>query len=444
MYLYNVDGGSQRFGMADCTEWEFDKTQFTNTITGEFNLVCGDEYLISTSQTLYFIGMIFGVFTFGLLADLFGRKTVLIPILVGASLSGIATSLMPSFMSFAAGRVVNAFFVIGIFEVHFTYCIELVGGKWSTILGMGMEFFWVAGWLTLAVIAYFIRSWRTLTLLISIPQALSVLLIWLIPDSPRWLIATGRLKKAEEVIRSAAIMNGQPLPESWALRPVNKQEKKTKTNILHLFKTRLMATKVLIIYFNFFVNAFLYFGLTFNIGDLGGDVFLNFAISGLLEIPAYGLAMIVLLKYGRRVPYGSALILSGMFLLAISLVPTGVYYRDWPRVGLALLGKTCVTFSFGALFVYSAELVPTEIRTSAIGSASFLGRIGGIIAPWIGNLSEVHPSLPTIIFGVSALLAGFISFFLPETKGKPLPYTIEEAEILKLSNVWPKKWRRNQ
>ena len=33
-----------------------------------------------------------------------------------------------------------------------------------------------------------------------------------------------------------------------------------------------------------------------------------------------------------------------------------------------------------------------------------LGRMGGIIAPWIGNLSEVHPSLPTIIFGVSALL----------------------------------------
>ena len=41
-----------------------------------------------------------------------------------------------------------------------------------------------------------------------------------------------------------------------------------------------MATKILIIYFNFFVNALLYFGLTFNIGDLGGDVFVNFTISG--------------------------------------------------------------------------------------------------------------------------------------------------------------------
>ena len=43
-------------------------------------------------------------------------------------------------------------------------------------------------------------------------------------------------------------------------------------------------------------------------------------------------------------------------------------------MALALIGKTCVTFSFGALFVYAAELVPTEIRTSAIGSASFLGK----------------------------------------------------------------------
>ena len=41
-----------------------------------------------------------------------------------------------------------------------------------------------------------------------------------------------------------------------------------------------MRTKIMIIYYNFFVCAFLYFGLTLNIGDLGGDVFVNFAVSG--------------------------------------------------------------------------------------------------------------------------------------------------------------------
>jgi hypothetical protein len=50
-----------------------------------------------------------------------------------------------------------------------------------------------------------------------------------------------------------------------------------------------------------------------------------------------------------------------------------VYSKDWPAMALALIGKTCITFSFGVLFLYVNELFPTEIRTSACGSASFIG-----------------------------------------------------------------------
>ena len=42
-----------------------------------------------------------------------------------------------------------------------------------------------------------------------------------------------------------------------------------------------MRCKTLILYYNFFVNAACYYGLSMNIGDLGGDIFLNFSISGL-------------------------------------------------------------------------------------------------------------------------------------------------------------------
>jgi hypothetical protein len=51
-----------------------------------------------------------------------------------------------------------------------------------------------------------------------------------------------------------------------------------------------------------------------------------------------------------------------------------VYSRDWPAMILALFGKTCITFSFGVLFLYGNELVPTEIRASTTGSASFIGQ----------------------------------------------------------------------
>ena len=56
------------------------------------------------------------------------------------------------------------------------------------------------------------------------------------------------------------------------------------------------------------------------------------------------------------------------------LLILGVYQEDWPGMALAQLGKFCITFAFGALFVYSAELVPTVIRTGTIGSASFIGK----------------------------------------------------------------------
>jgi hypothetical protein len=41
-----------------------------------------------------------------------------------------------------------------------------------------------------------------------------------------------------------------------------------------------MRGKTLILYYNFFVNSACYYGLSMNIGDLGGDIYLNFTISG--------------------------------------------------------------------------------------------------------------------------------------------------------------------
>ena len=60
--------------------------------------------------------------------------------------------------------------------------------------------------------------------------------------------------------------------------------------------------------------------------------------------------------------------------LHLIMLILGVYQDDWPAMALAQLGKFCITFAFGALFVYSAELVPTVIRTGTIGSASFIGK----------------------------------------------------------------------
>ena len=66
-----------------------------------------------------------------------------------------------------------------------------------------------------------------------------------------------------------------------------------------------------------------------------------------------------------------------------------------------------------------------------MGSSSLCGRIGGIIAPQIANLSTVWVPLPLLIMGSVSLLGGVLVFiFLPETLGEKLPDTMEDALML--------------
>ena len=57
-----------------------------------------------------------------------------------------------------------------------------------------------------------------------------------------------------------------------------------------------------------------------------------------------------------------------------------------------------------------------------------------MVAPWIELAGKhYHPHIPPIVFGASALVAGSLALLLPETRGKELPDTIEQAEKLELS-----------
>jgi len=439
-YAAGSDNNKGFSSLRSCDSWEFDQTEFLSTITSDYGLVCGRDYLTSLAQTLYFVGMVCGVFTFGVLSDMFGRRRVLIPILLAMSATGILTALMPNYVTFIIARVFNAFIVIAIFETYFTYMLEFVGGKYNTIIGMGVEFVWVAGWLLLGGLAYAIRDWRTLVLCYSTPTLASIALYWLLPESPRWLLSVGRIEEAEAIVREGAKFNKIELPEDFKLHKVHKEETKKRRTIIDLLKSPNMRTKTLILFYNWFVNAFAYFGLSLNMGQLTGgtNVYFNFIMSGLLEIPAYLAGMVILQYCGRRVPYFVSMLLCGISLLSIMLIPRGMFVNDWPAVAVTLMGKMCITFSWAVLFLYTAELLPTEVRTSGIGSSSFLGRFGGMIAPWIEVLGKnYHPYIPAIVFGVNALLAGILAIMLPETHGRDLPYTIEEAEKLELKKFLP-------
>ena len=67
--------------------------------------------------------------------------------------------------------------------------------------------------------------------------------------------------------------------------------------------------------FDRFVNAFIYYGLSLNTNNLGGNPFINFLLAGAVEFPAYALCIYLLKKFGRRLPLCVAMLGGGLACL---------------------------------------------------------------------------------------------------------------------------------
>ena len=58
----------------------------------------------------------------------------------------------------------------------------------------------------------------------------------------------------------------------------------------------------------------------------------------------------------------------------------------WVGIVLSNIGKFGATGGFSTIYVFTAELFPTNLRNSVVGTSSMVARIGGIISPYIADL----------------------------------------------------------
>jgi len=81
--------------------------------------------------------------------------------------------------------------------------MELFGPKFRTMAGCIIEGFWAMGLILLAVIAMHIPNWRYIQLAINLPTLCTIVFIWIIPESLRWLISKGKHDQAMAVVKLA-------------------------------------------------------------------------------------------------------------------------------------------------------------------------------------------------------------------------------------------------
>uniref|UniRef100_K1Q8B9 Solute carrier family 22 member 15 n=1 Tax=Magallana gigas TaxID=29159 RepID=K1Q8B9_MAGGI len=184
-----------------------------------------------------------------------------------------------------------------------------------------------------------------------------------------------------------------------------------------------------------FVVSLVFFGLSWNVSNLGNDVFLNFYLTSIAQIVGFLLCIPLLNGVGRKPVYVGSLFMGGVaLLLTIFPVKYGSSDIEWITFSLSFVGMTGSSMAVATLFLYSTELFPTVVRNSGLGIANLCACIGGIIAPYIPDLNKIVNGdigriLPMSIFGIFAIIAGLLSLLLPETNKPRLPETLGDAVL---------------
>ena len=71
--------------------------------------------------------------------------------------------------------------------------------------------------------------------------------------------------------------------------------------------------------------------------------------------------------------------------------------------------------------------MPTTVRAAGVGSSSLVSKIGGTLSTTVAALADIHPAIPTLIFTVMAITSGALTLFLPETKDRKMPDSLDDV-----------------
>lgn len=332
------------------------------------------------------IGMAVGAFGFGMLADRIGRKQVFMITLILFSVASGLSALTTTFAAFLCLRFLVGAGLGGELPVASTLVSESVDAHERGKVVVLLESFWAVGWILAALIAYFIIpdfGWRIALIITALPAFYAIYLRRKLPDSPKF----------EAVGKS----------------------KQTAVEKLRMLWTRQYARRTLMLWIVWFTVVFSYYGMFLWLPSVmvlkGFSMIHSFGyvlLMTLAQLPGYFSAAWLIEKVGRKFVLSTYLLGTALSALAFGNADS--------LMALLIFGALLSFFNlgaWGALYAYSPEQYPTEIRATGAGTAAAVGRVGGVFGPLlVGSLLSAGYGFGMIfgIFAAQSLLVFYLLF----------------------------------
>lgn len=440
-FTYDFDGNKT---VRACNgNFVYDHTEVYQSIVTDWDLVCEKEWLAKLCQPTFMLGVLIGALLFGDLADRVGRVRIMMFTSLSQFVLGVSVAFSGNYYIFVVLRFLLAMVSSGYLVVVFVYVTEFTGIKVRTWTSQHVHAAFAVGIMVVALTGYLVRVWWIYQIILSICTSPFLLFCWKFPETPFYLIAKGRYKDAQALLETIARFNGLDfrLKVEELLEPEGKEnggrlleeaeerppQSEKKLSILDLFGSWRMAGRTCTVWAIWFIGSLGYYVFSLGSVNLGGNQYLNLFLAGAVELPSYLVGCLAMDRIGRKKTCAPSLLLAGVACMLIIVVPADI---EALAIALCMTGKFAIAIAFGLIYLYTCELYPTIIRSLAVGSGSMMCRVGSVVAPFCVYLAEVWVYLPQLIVGILAFIIGVLTLLLPETLGRPLTTTLEEAEAL--------------
>jgi len=404
----------------------------------------GDFGLGFAFSSLLF-GCVAGSAIAGRLSDRHGRRRILLWIAVLFALTSVATALAWDFHSFLAARFLGGLAVGAVSLIYPVYTAEIspasVRGRMGALYQMSI----VSGILASYCINYLLRdsgpdNWRWMFMTGVLPSAVFVVLLLFAPETPRFLLLTGRRDEAQRVLKRISD------PQSPALSRADvvsaHEQRRSWRGLLQKDVRRA-------VFVGFWLAILVHFSGINTVIDYAPAIFqsagwrldtalLSTFVVGITNFLFTVVSFWTIDRYGRRPLYivGSLGMAASLLALSASVI-LGHFHGPLVLV-LVLAYLICFCSCIGPVFwTLLPEILPTEIRGTAMTVP--------VLTQWVANalvvllfpaaLHRLGPGATfAILAAVSSAQAGFAWRFVPETKNRSLE---------DIQKFWPTAPRRS-
>ena len=399
------------------------------------------------------VGSIVGVLFAGILSDKLGRKLTMVISAVLFSTSALGCALSADFAQLVVYRIIGGVGIGVVSIVSPLYISELAVAQYRGRLVSLYQLAVTVGFLGAYLVNYQLLAWaesgtqlsvdwlnkifitevwRGMLGMETLPAILFFIIIFFIPESPRWLIVRGKELKAVNILEKIYNSITEAKSQLNETKSVLTSETKSEWSLLmkpRIFKAVIIGVCIAILGQFMGVNAVLYYGPSIfeNAGLSGGDSLFYQVLVGLVNTLTTVLALVIIDKVGRK-----KLVYYGVSGMVVSLILIGLYFLFGDSLGVSSLFLLifflfyvfcCAVSICAVVFVLLSEMYPTKVRGLAMSIAGFALWIGtyliGQLTPWM--LQNLTPAGTFFLFAVMCVPYMLIVWKLvPETTGKSL------------------------